>query len=438
MSKPRPLTRLVTSISVSGLFLGVTVTAFATSAEVDSVFPQARALYVDLHQHPELSDAEVNTAARLAADLRALGFTVNENIGGHGIVAIMRNGPGKTVMFRTELDALPVEEKTGLPYASKVRTKDASGAEVAVGHMCGHDLHMAALVGSAAILAKSRASWHGTLMLVGQPAEETISGAAAMLRDGIFTKFGKPDVALAEHVMNDEPAGKVALRSGNALTSSDAFRVTLFGKGGHGSMPHTTIDPVLMAARTVEALEMAPGREVKAGEIAILTAGYIHAGTKNNIIPDDAEIGFTLRTYSQSVRTQMLASITRIVNAEAQVSGAVRAPLIDRNQSTPSVYNDPELTGRMRASLEAALGKDNVLTGDAVSASDDFAEFEAQGVPGFFLFLGGANPEQYAAAKKSGIALPSNHSPLFAPDLEPALRTGIAAELAMIRAALMH
>jgi amidohydrolase len=438
MIKARPLSRLVTSMCAAVLFLGVKVTAFATSAEIDSVLPQASALYIDLHQHPELSGAEVNTAARLATDLRALGFTVAENIGGHGIVAILKNGPGKTVMFRTELDALPVEEKTGLAYASKVRTKDASGAEVAVGHMCGHDLHMAALVGTAVIMAKSRGSWHGTLMLVGQPAEETISGAAAMLRDGLFTKYGKPDVVLAEHVMNDAPAGQVAVTSGNALSSSDAFRVTLFGKGGHGSMPHVTIDPVLMAARTVEALEMAPGREVKPGEVAILTTGYIHAGTKNNIIPDDAEIGFTLRTYSPSVRTQMLASITRIVNAQAQLSGAVRAPVIDRNQATASVYNDPQLTARMRSALEAALGKDNVLSGEPATASDDFAEFVAQGIPGFFLFLGGANPEHYAAAKKSGIALPSNHSPQFAPDLAPALRAGIAAELAMIRAVLEH
>ncbi len=433
MHNPHCFARPVTAIFAASLFLGTSVTAFATSGEVDGVFPQARALYIDLHQHPELSDAEVVTAARLASEFRALGFTVAENIGGHGIVAILKNGPGKTVMFRTELDALPVEEKTGLPYASKVRTKDASGAEVAVGHMCGHDLHMAALVGTAAILAKSRDSWHGTLMLVGQPAEEIISGAAAMVRDGLFTKYGKPDFVLAAHVMNDLPAGKVALTAGNALSSSDAFRVTLFGKGGHGSMPHATIDPVLMAARTVEALEMAPGREVKAGEIAILTVGYIHAGTKNNIIPDDAEIGFTLRTYSPGVRQHMLESISRIVNAQAQLSGAVRAPLIDRNQATPSVYNDPQLTGRMRAVLEAALGKDNVVSGEPVTASDDFAEFVGQGIPGFYLVLGGANPEQYAAAKQSGIALPSNHSPQFAPDLTPALRTAIAVELAMMR-----
>jgi amidohydrolase len=238
---------------------------------------------------------------------------------------------------------------------------------------------------------------------------------------------------LAAHVMNDQPAGKVVVTSGNTMSSSDAFRVTLYGKGGHGSMPHATIDPVLMAARTVQALEMAPGREVKAGEIAILTVGYIHAGTRNNIIPDDAEIGFTLRTYSQSVRKQMLESITRIVNAEAQVSGAGRVPLIDRNQATPSVYNDPELAGRMRAVLEAALGKDNVVSGEPVPASDDFAEFVGQGVPGFFLLLGGANPQQFAAAKSRGTALPSNHSPQFAPDLEPALRTAVAAELAMLR-----
>lgn len=406
------------------------------SADFESEFQRARQLYTHLHQNPELSGAEVNTAARLAGELRALGFTVTENVAGHGIVAILKNGAGKTIMLRTELDALPIEEKTGLPYASKVRVKDASGADVAVAHMCGHDLHMAALVGAAAVMAKNRSGWHGTLMLVGQPAEETVSGASGMIKQGLFDRFGRPDAMLALHVGNDQPAGQVGVLAGNMAAASDAYRVVLYGKGGHGSMPHTTIDPVLMAARTVEALEMLPGREVKSGEVAVLSVGYIHAGTKNNVIPDDAEIGFTLRTYSPEVRSRMVDSIARVINAQAQMAGAPRAPLIDHAHGTPAVYNDPALTDRMRAVLETALGKENVVSGAPQSASDDFSEFVAQGIPGFFMFLGGANPGLLAAARHGGAGLPSNHSPQFAPDVDPALRTAITAEVAMLRSLL--
>jgi len=418
------------SLAFAGAALSV------TPAEIEAQFPRAHQLYTHLHLNPELSGAEVQTAARLAAELRDLGFAVTENIAGHGLVAILKNGPGRTIMLRTELDALPIEEKTGLPYASRVRVRDAAGDEVGVGHMCGHDLHMAALVGTAAVLARSRNTWRGTLMLVGQPAEETVSGALSMVKAGLFEKHGRPDAMLALHVGSDQPAGQVGVVAGNMATSSDGFRVVLYGRGGHGSMPHTTIDPVLMAARTVEALEMLPGREVKSGQMAVLSVGYIHAGTKNNVIPDEAEIGFTLRTYSPEVRRKMLDSITRVINAQAQLAGAERLPLIERVSSTPSVYNDPALAGRMRAVLEDALGRDNVVTGEPQSASDDFAEFVGQGIPGFFMFLGGANPVQLASARKAGGGLPSNHSPQFAPDAEPALRTAMTAEVAMLRALL--
>jgi len=302
-----------------------------------------------------------------------------------------------------------------------------------VSHMCGHDLHMAALVGTAAVMAKNRGAWRGTLMLVGQPAEETITGAASMVKAGLFEKFARPDAILGLHVMNEQPAGKVGVVAGAMMASADPFRVVLYGKGGHGSMPHTTIDPVLMAARTVEALEMLPSREVKAGEVAILSVGYIHAGTKNNIIPDDAEIGFTMRTYSPDVRRRMLDSITRVITAQAQMAGATRAPLIDHGVSASSVNNDPALTARMRQALEAALGPDNVVTGQPQAASEDFSEFTGQGIPGFFLMLGGADPAKFEAARASGVGLPSNHSPLFAPEAEPSLRTAITAEVAMLR-----
>lgn len=409
------------------LLLAATGPALGAPADIEAQFPRARGLYVHLHQNPELSGAEASTAARLASDLQALGFSVTQNIGGHGIVAVLKNGPGRTIMLRAELDALPIEEKTGLAYSSKVP---------GVAHMCGHDLHMAALVGAAAVMAKNRDNWRGTLMLVGQPAEETVSGARSMVQAGLFEKFGRPDAMLALHVGNDQPAGQVGVAAGAMAASADAFRVVLYGKGGHGSMPHTTIDPVLMAARTVEALEMLPGREVKSGDVAVLSVGYIHAGTKNNVIPDDAEIGFTLRTYSAEVRSKMLDSISRVVNAQAQLAGATRAPLIDHGHSTPAVYNDPALAARMRRVLEDALGKDNVVTGVPQPASDDFAEFVGQGIPGFFLFLGGANAGQLAAARSGGTGLPSNHSPQFAPDLDPALRTAMTAEVAMLRALL--
>jgi hippurate hydrolase len=405
----------------------------ATAAEVDAVYRNAYALYVDLHQHPELSGAETRTAAKLAAQLRALGYTVTEHVGGTGVVAILRNGPGKTILLRTELDALPVEEKTGLPFASRVHAKDPSGRDVPVGHMCGHDLHMSALVATAAVMAHSRNSWQGTLMLVGQPAEETLSGASAMVRDGLFTRFPRPDDVLALHVTNGLPAGTVGVASGIFDSNADSLRITIFGKGGHGSAPDTTIDPVIIAARTVLALQTITAREVKPGEFAVVTVGYINAGTKNNIIPDQAELGLTVRTYKAEVRKQVLQAITRIADGQSQSAGAPRAPLIERFEKTDAVYNDPSLTQRERAALEAALTKEHVVSEDPIAASEDFSVFLEQGIPGFYLSLGGADPQKLQAARQAGTPLPSNHSPLFAPDVDPALHTAITAELAMLR-----
>jgi amidohydrolase len=404
--------------------------------DVDDVYPQAYALYLDLHQHPELSGYEVRTAAKLAVQLRSLGYTVTEHVGGTGIVAILKNGPGRTVMLRTELDALPVEEKTGLPYASKVHAKDAVGHDVSVGHMCGHDLHMSALVATAGVMAHSKDSWHGTLILIGQPAEETISGAAAMVKDGLFTRFPRPDMVLALHVENELPAGKVGVVSGTYDTNADSLRITIYGKGGHGSAPHTTVDPIVIAARTILTLQTIPSREVKPGEMAVVTVGYITAGTKNNIIPDQAELGLTVRTYKADVRKQVLAAITRITNAESEAAGAPRAPSIDRYEAADAVYNDPDLTQQLRLSLETALNKDNVVTTEPITASEDFSALVEQGIPGFYLSLGGADPEKYAQAKAAGTHLPSNHSSLFAPDVDPALHTAINAELAMLRSVM--
>ncbi len=409
------------------------VAAESAAAEVDAAYAKAYALYVDLHQHPELSGAETATAAKVAAQLRAVGYTVTEHVGGTGVVAALRNGPGKTVMLRTELDALPVEEATGLPFASKVRAKDSSGREVPVGHMCGHDLHMSALVATATIMAQRRDAWHGTLIVIGQPAEETISGAAKMVQDGLFTRFPRPDAVLALHVTNELPAGKVGVVEGGYSSSADSLRITIFGKGGHGSAPHTTVDPIVIAARTILALQTIVAREVKPGEFAVVTVGYVTAGTKNNIIPDSAELGLTVRSQKAEVRTQMLGAITRIVNAEAEAGNAPRAPLIERYESTDAVYNDPALAQRLQTALAAALGSDNVVKQQPITASEDFSVFVAQGVPGFYLTLGGADPQRLAEARARGTSLPSNHSPLFAPDVDPALHTAINAEVAMLR-----
>ena len=405
----------------------------ATSAEIENVFPDARALYVDLHQNPELSSHEIQTAAKLAGRLRDLGYTVTEHVGGTGVVAILKNGAGPTVMFRAELDGLPVEEKTGLPYASKVHTKDDSGRDVGVMHACGHDVHMASMFGTAAIMAHTRNTWRGTLILIGQPAEETISGARAMVEDGMMTRFPKPDIALALHVGNQLPAGQVGVGPGYRFSNADSLRITIYGKGGHGSMPNTTVDPIVIAARTIVALQTIVSREVKPGEVAVVTVGYIQAGTKNNIIPDSAELGITVRSYKPEVRKQVLAAIERITKAEAIAAGATREPKIDHYEATDAVYNDPALAQRMQGVLESALGKDSVVVEGPGMASEDFSLFTAQGIPSFYFGLGGAEPGKYAAAKAAGSNLPSNHSALFAPDVDPTLRTGIAAEVAVLR-----
>jgi hippurate hydrolase len=404
-----------------------------SAKEVDSAYPDAHSLYVELHQNPELSGHEMQTASKLGAHLKNAGYDVTEHVGGTGLVAILKNGAGPTILLRTELDALPVEEKTGLGFASKVRAKDDAGHDVPVMHACGHDVHMAALLGTAEIMAKSKDTWHGTLILIGQPAEETISGANAMIRDGLFTRFPKPDVAVALHVGNTLPAGMVSITPGIYNTNADSIRITIYGKGGHGAAPHTTVDPVVIAARTVLALQTIASREVKPGEMAVITVGYLQAGTKNNIIPDKAEMALTVRTYKQDVRKQVLAAISRIAKAEAEAAGAPREPLVEHYEGTDLVYNNPALAERLRAPLEAALGKDKVVTSEPIAPSEDFSYLTGQGIPGFYFSLGGADPEKFAQAKAEGTMLPSNHSPFFAPDVDPALHAGIAAEVAVLR-----
>src|SRR5229473_221026 len=420
------------------LFALLAITASAAqssplSTQVESVFPDAQALYLDLHQHPELSSHETRTAAELANRLRTLGYEVTEHVGGTGVVAILKNGAGPTVMLRTELDALPVEEQTGLPYASKVRTKDDSGRDVGVMHACGHDVHMAALFGTASIMAHNKDSWHGTLMLVAQPAEETITGADKMVKDGLFTRFPKPDIGVALHDTNGLPVGKVGITPGYAKANADSVRITVYGKGGHGAQPHTTVDPVLIAARIAVTVQSIVSREIKPGESSVITIGYIQAGTKNNIIPDDAQMGFTVRSYKPDVRQHLLAGIERVAKAEAMAAGAEKMPLVEKYESTSAVYNDPVLTQHLAATLEGVLGKGTVITEDPIMTSEDYSYFVEQGVPSFYFTLGVADPQKLAEAKAAGKQLPSNHSPLFAPVPEPSLKTGMTAEVAILR-----
>lgn len=418
------------------------VTAFSVGAlaqntplekQVNSVFPDAQALYLDLHEHPELSSHETRTAAELANRLRALGYEVTEHVGGTGVVGVLKNGPGPTVMLRTELDALPVEEKTGLPYASKVHTKDDSGRDVPVMHACGHDVHMASWWGTAAIMAHDKSSWHGTLVLIGQPAEETITGADKMIKDGLFTRFPKPDIGVAMHDTNNLPVGKVGITPGYSKAAADSIRITIYGKGGHGAQPHTTIDPILIAARTVVTLQTIVSREIKPGDAAVITIGYIQAGTKNNIIPDDAQMGLTVRSFKPEVRQHLLAAIERVTKAEAMAAGAEKMPLVEKYESTSAVYNDPVLTQHLAGTLENVLGKGSVVTEEPIMTSEDYAYFVEHGVPSFYFTLGVADPQKLAEAHAAGRQLPSNHSPLFAPVADPSIKVGITAEVSILR-----
>ena len=398
------------------------------SAQVDAIYPDTEAIYIDLHKTPELSLHEEKTAAKMADGLRRLGFEVSTGVGGTGVVGILRNGAGPTVMIRTDLDALPVEEKTGLPYASHVRTKDDSGLDVAVMHACGHDIHMASWLGTARILASNKNRWSGTLMMVGQPAEEVGLGARAMLQAGLFTQFPRPDFALAIHDAAELPAGKIGYTPGYGWANSDGVDITIFGKGGHGARPETTVDPIVIAARTVLALQTIVSRENSPMDPAVVTVGSIHGGTRGNIIPDEVRLQLTVRSYKDEVRKHLLAAIERIAKAEAAAAGADRPPLIKVTENAKSVYNDPELTRRLARALRQALGESNVVEISPTMVFEDFSEYVRAGVPGVVLRVGAVEPSKFEAAKASGVILPSTHSPLFAPDREATLRTAILTE----------
>jgi amidohydrolase len=396
----------------------------AIEATVEADYPKLDALYKDIHAHPEIAFQEVKTAAKLAAEMRALGFEVTEKIGKTGLVAIYSNGDGPTIMVRTELDALPMEEKTGLSYASRDRT-NWNGQDTFVAHSCGHDIHMASWVGAAKTLLGLKDQWHGTLMFIAQPAEETVSGAKAMLADGLFTRFKKPDFGFALHD-GAFAYGSITYRIGIGSSNSDSLQITFHGRGGHGAAPQRTIDPVMIAARFVVDLQSVISREKDPTEFGVVSIGAIHGGTAENIIPDDVLLRGTIRTFKPEVRAKMLAGIERTAKAAAAMSDAP-APDIKITEGAKAVMNDPTVVETAAKVLKVAFG-DNFRTSPPGTPSEDFSEFVNAGVPSMFFNIGVYEPERVAAAYNgTGPQLPSNHSPQFAPVPKPTIETGVEA-----------
>ena len=394
---------------------------------LDDVLPELEALYKDLHAHPELSMQERRTAGIAADRLRAAGYEVTTGIGVTGVVGVLRNGDGPTVMLRADMDALPVEEATGLPYASTATATDREGHAVPVSHMCGHDMHVTWLVGAATLLARARSSWRGTVLAVFQPGEETAEGAQAMIADGLFQRFPKPDVVLGQHVMVG-PSGTVAGRPGAITSAADSLQIRLFGRGAHGSMPQASVDPVVMAAATVMRLQTIVSREVAAAEAAVVTVGALQAGTKENVIPDEAIIKLNVRTFDEGVRARVLAAIERIVDAEAAASGAPRKPEITTLDRYPLNVNDRDASKKVVDAFRMHFGPARVRETGPAPASEDFGSFGSDWhSPSVFWFVGGTDPDRYAKAKEANRLneLPVNHSPKFAPVLHPTLRTGV-------------
>lgn len=388
-------------------------------------------LYQKFHQTPELSQQEKETGERFASQLRESGYDVTTNVGGFGVVGVLKNGPGKTLMLRTDLDALPVAEETKLPYASRVRTKDERGATVGVMHACGHDLHITNMVGVARYLAGHRDKWSGTLVVIGQPAEEKGQGAQAMLDDGLFRRFPRPDFAVALHVGSDLAPGKIEYRAGYSQANVDSVDITIKGRGGHGSAPDTTIDPIVIAARLVLDLQTIVSREIKPIDPAVVTVGSIHGGTKHNIIGDDCHLQITVRSYEPEVREHLLAAIKRKALAAAASSGAPE-PVVEVSEGTPSVFNDPELTGRVVATLQRELGEENVSEAKPSMGGEDFSRYGLAGVPICMYRLGTVDQQRLDAYKKGGTPPPSLHSPLYFPDAEASLRVSVPAMVAVV------
>ena len=394
--------------------------------------------YRNLHTAPELSHREEKTSAFVAAELRKMGFTVTERIGkfenpdwkGYGLVAVLKNGPGPTVLVRTELDALPVEEKTGLPYSSQVKAKNDAGVEVSVMHACGHDMHMTSFLGTARMLTELKSRWSGTLIMLGQPSEETGDGARAMLRDNLYTNFPKPDFAIALHDKPELETGKIGYTPGYAMASSTSIDIKIRGIGGHGSAPENTKDPVVVAAQVVMALQTIVSRENSPLEPAVVTVGSIHGGTRYNIIPDEVNLQLTVRTYKEEVRRRILASIERIIKGVAATAGIPedRAPTMKVAEGAGALYNEPKLVERLAGAFRQALGDENVVQVPQIMASEDFGEFSLDHkIPTTMFWLGASDPAKLKASRESGVPLPGLHSGLFAPVPESTLRTGVKA-----------
>ncbi len=397
-------------------------------ANLGSLLPDLESVYKDIHSHPELSMQENRTAAIAADRLRAAGYDVTTGIGKTGVIGVLRNGDGPKIMLRADMDALPVREDTGLPYGSKV-TAHQNGKAVPVMHACGHDMHVTWLIGAATLFAKTRNAWRGTLMPLFQPAEETGAGAQAMIDDGLFKRFPKPSAILGQHVMVG-PSGEIGTRFGVITSAGDSFEIRMFGRGAHGSMPQASIDPVVMAAATVLRLQTIVSREIAATDAAVVTVGSLQAGTKENVIPDEAVIKLNVRTFNEDVRQRVLAAIERIINAEAEASGAPKKPEITPLDRYTLVKNDPEATKRALEAFRSYFPADRVNDTQPTTASEDFGSFGTEWqVPSVFWFVGGTDPETYANAKKSGTIgdIPTNHNPRFAPVIHPTLETGVEA-----------
>ncbi|HET7306460.1 MAG TPA: M20 family metallopeptidase [Gammaproteobacteria bacterium] len=399
------------------------------NTNLSSLLPDLEKLYMDIHAHPELSMQETRTAGLAAERLRAAGYEVTTGVGKTGVVGLLHNGDGPTVMLRADMDALPVEEATGVPYASKATATEAGGKSVPVMHACGHDMHVTWLVGATTLLAQSRDDWHGTLMAVFQPAEETAAGAQAMIDDGLFDRFPNPDVVLGQHVMVG-PAGAIAGRTGVITSAADSLQIRLFGRGAHGSMPQASIDPVVMAASVVLRLQTIVAREVAPAEAAVVTVGSLQAGTKENVIPDEAVIKLNVRTFNEGVRQRVLDAITRIVNAEAAASGAPKPPEITPLDRYSLVTNDKDATAKVADAFRQHFPADRIRQTGAASASEDFGSFGAEwGAPSVFWFVGGTDSDAFAKAKASNRLneIPTNHNPRFLPVIHPTLETGVEA-----------
>ncbi len=395
--------------------------------KLDSEIKDLVALYQHIHANPELSLAEVNTAKRLAAEMKKAGYEVTENFGGNGVVAVLKNGPGPVVLIRTDMDALPIVEQTGLPYASKVKAKNRDGAEVGVMHACGHDIHMASWVGTARVLASMKDNWSGTVVFIAQPAEEIVAGARQMLDAGLYTKFPKPDYALALHADPQHPAGTLGFSEGLAMANADTVDILVKGKGAHGAAPHLSIDPIVLAARIILDLQTIVSRETDPLDPVVVTVGSIHGGTKHNIIPNEVKLQLTVRTTTTATRDRVLKAIDRI--AKAAAVGANAAPpevKVSLDEFTPATYNDVPLAQKCGAVFREILGAENVRSRKPVMGAEDFSRFSVDKTPIFMYFLGTVSKEKYDAAQKPGAApLPGMHTDAYAPVPEPSIRTGV-------------